>query len=305
MLARLLESWAALDPPANTTVRFLVVENDDAPRSEAVVAAAAARFAPGGLDYVLETEPGIPFGRNRAADEAVARGSGLLAFMDDDETAPPDWLVRLIGGYRASDAVLMGAPLGVAPLDRAVPWIERVMHRNIAARYARKAAKAARRATLDATPGVTIVTNNWLGETALFTRHGIRFDEAMRHTGGTDAKFYHEVRTRGLPTGWVADAVVHETIPRERLTPGYQFRRGRDQSNTNFRRKLDRNRLAAFSVLVSVPLKALVVAGLALALPLTGGATLLDLVRTAGWIAGRVGALLGARSALYTDITGN
>ena len=46
-------------------------------------------------------------------------------------------------------------------------------------------------------------------------------------------------------------------------------------------------------------------AGLVVALPFTGGRTLLDVVRTSGWVAGRIDALFGRRSDLYKTVTGD
>jgi GT2 family glycosyltransferase len=304
MLRALIESWGAMDIPEDCSVTCLIVENDSEALSEAVVT--AARPLPNGADlsYVLEPELGIPFGRNRAAKEAIARGDDLLAFVDDDEVVAQDWLVRLIDGYRQSDAVLMGAPLRAAPVHDGASWSERIMHRNVAARYAKKENRAARRADLHGTPGVTIVTNNWLADLKVFTEHDLWFDEKMRFTGGTDAKFHAELRKLGLPSGWVKDAFVYETVPPERLSFAYQYRRAKDQSNTNFRRKFTATPAARLGALVSVPAKTLSAILLAVALPFTRGGTLLDLARTLGWISGRVGALFGIKSKLYEETTG-
>src|SRR5690606_25879411 len=108
---------------------------------------------------------------------------------------------------------------------------------GIEARYAKKEMRARQRATLNSTKGVTIVTNNWIAETALFKDHNIWFDESMRFTGGTDTKFYSHVVTAGFVTGCVADAYVYEAISTERLSFSYQYKRARDQSNTQIRRK--------------------------------------------------------------------
>lgn len=305
MLGALIGSWAEMTLPADTEVICLIVENDDAPRSAEVVQAYDTLPNGAVVRYVHEPELGIPFGRNRAAKEAIAADATLLAFVDDDEVVARDWLVELIAAYRACDAVLIGGPLRVKKTDRELSCIDGLMDRCIAQRYLRKETRAARRADLTGTPGVTIVTNNWLGETAIFTDHGIWFDEAMRFTGGTDSKLYAEVKSAGLPTAWAAKAAVYEEIPLERLSVAYQYKRGRDQSSTNYHRKLEKKPAARLNMLVSVPIKIVIVAGLIVALPFTGGRTLLDVVRTSGWIAGRFDALLGRRSDLYKTVTGD
>lgn len=305
MLSALIGSWGQLDLPPDTEASFLIVENDDAPLSADTVKALAALPNGTHVAYVHEPELGIPFGRNRAAKEAIAQGADLLAFVDDDEIVAQDWLTEIISAYRNSQAVLIGGPLRVKKTDRELSFIDGLMDRCITRRYLRKETRAARRADLTGTPGVTIVTNNWLAETAVFSQKNIWFDEKMRFTGGTDSKLYAEVKTAGLPTAWAAKAAVYEEIPRERLSISYQYKRGRDQSSTNYHRKLERKPSAKFNVLVSVPIKILIVAGLVVALPFSGGRTLLDAVRTSGWIAGRFDALLGRRSDLYKTVTGD
>lgn len=305
MLGALISSWGALALPDNVEVRFLIIENDDAPDSQARVEALRPLANGAALDYVHEPELGIPFGRNRAAREAIDRGEDLLAFVDDDEVVAPDWLTEIVAAYRSSAAVLIGGPLRVKDTERTLPFWQGLMERCVRRRYLRKETRAARRAGLSGTPGVTIVTNNWLGETAIFRDHGIWFDEKMRFTGGTDSKLCAEVKAAGLPTAWVKTAAVYEEIPLERLSIAYQFKRGRDQSSTNFHRKIESNPMARLNALVAIPIKVVVVGALALALPLSGGRTLLDTVRTSGWIAGRLDALFGRRSDLYRNVTGD
>lgn len=304
MLNALIASWGEMALPEDTTVHLLIVENDDEPRSADYVKSFGALPNGAAVDYVHERALGIPFGRNRAAREAIARKADLLAFVDDDEVVARDWLVEMIVAYRHGKAVLIGGPLRVKPTPRHLSFIDGLMDKGIARRYLRKETRAARRADLNGTPGVTIVTNNWLGETALFSEHGIWFDEKMRFTGGTDSKFYAEVKKAGLPTGWAARAAVYEEIPLERLAIGYQYKRGRDQSSTNYHRKTEGRPKAWLNDLVRVPVKLVIIAGLVVALPFTGGRTLLDVVRTSGWVAGRIDALLGRRSDLYKTVTG-
>lgn len=305
MLSDLLASWREAQLPQHCTIRFLVVENDSAPHSRDLVEREAYSFTNSTLTHVLETEIGIPFGRNSAAREALLNGSKLLVFVDDDETVARDWLVKLITGYRSSQAVLLGAPLRASVCMPEAGRLARIMHRNIASRYARIERRAAAKATLNSTPGVTIVTNNWLAETSLFQEHDIWFDETLRHTGGSDAKFYDDVKVRGLTTGWVADAFVYETVPTERLSFNYQYARGRDQANSHFRRKLAQDPKKGRELFAQIPIKAIIVVALAVGIPITGGKTLLACARTSGWISGRIGAVRGRRSSLYSEVTGH
>ena len=305
MLSALIGSWGDMQLPENTNVVFLIVENDTTPLSAPYVENQGT--LPNGTQvlYAHEPELGIPFGRNRAAKEAISKGADLLAFVDDDEIVAKDWLVEMIHAYRNSDAVLIGGPLRVKPSERSLSFIDQLMDKCITRRYLRKETRAARKADLSGTPGVTIVTNNWLAETSLFSTHNIWFDEAMRFTGGTDSKLCAEVKSAGLPTAWAAKAAVYEEIPLERLAIKYQYKRGRDQSSTNYHRKLDKKPKAKLNIIVSVPIKIVMIAGLIVALPFTGGRTLLDVVRTSGWVVGRFDALLGRRSDLYKTVTGD
>ena len=305
MLRALLRSWGSMDIPPDVSVDLLIVENSDTETSRSLV---EGFDCANGLTvrYRLETELGIPFGRNCAAKAALEAGSDLLVFVDDDEEVAQDWLVRLVAGYRNSQAVLLGAPLRMRLLPpESLTFSQRMMQRSLEARYRRKERRAARLATLNDTPRVTIVTNNWLAETGLFANHGLWFDEAMRFTGGTDAKFYAEAKKLGLPTGWVADAFVYETVPADRLTFGYQFRRGRDQANTNFHRTQEARRFLGLTWPLSVALRSVSLAFLLVSLPFVGGRTYVDLARNAGWIAGRMSAVMGRRSKLYSNVTGS
>ncbi len=306
MLAALIRSWGEMKLPPDCSVRCLVVENDSVALSEGTVQAVGEKLPNGAsLNYVLETELGIPFGRNRAAREALENGSDLLCFVDDDEVVAVDWLERLVAGYRNSSAVLMGAPLRAAGPSGQETAIQRLMLRNISNRYLDKENAAAKKATLNGTGGVTIVTNNWLGETRLFSETGLWFDETMRMTGGTDAKFYAETVAAGLPVGWVPDAFVYETIPPERLSFWYQTARGRDQSNTHMRRKLDQKPTKAILGFLSTPFRLLALLGAILLFPFQPDRRLIQIARTVGWLVGVLGIPFGYKSALYKKVSGH
>ncbi|MEP0963285.1 MAG: glycosyltransferase [Roseobacter sp.] len=305
MVEVLLNSLGSMDVPENCTVCCLIVENDTAPVTQSLVEEMDPLPNRLALHYVLETEPGIPFARNRAAKEAIARGDDLLAFIDDDEIVAKDWLVQMVDGYRAGEAILLGGPRRIAPPLDGLSILENVMHNNITANFRAMEDRAAATSTFNQTPEVQVYTNNWLAETRLFSELGIWFDEAMRFTGGTDSKLCTVAKEKGLSVGWVSGAYVYETLTRDRLSFVYQHGRARDQINNLFHRRLKKQPLLRISLLLRLPIKGIEIVVLAISVPLTRGKTLLRLAKTTGWVSGRVGAALGIRSKLYSKITGD
>ena len=89
-LARCLDSLIAQRYP---DFRVLVVDNAPATDTTAEVVRSAARRGP--VDYLLERRAGLSFARNAAV--AAAPGE-ILAWIDDDEVADPDWLAEVARG---------------------------------------------------------------------------------------------------------------------------------------------------------------------------------------------------------------
>lgn len=112
-LARALESLVSQTIPPG---EILVVDN--APSSDATRALVARRFP--SVRYVTEPIPGLDFARNRALD---AVSHEIVAFLDDDAVAAPDWAetLRLVFEADPGVAVCTGRiePLGSnAPGER-------------------------------------------------------------------------------------------------------------------------------------------------------------------------------------------
>jgi succinoglycan biosynthesis protein ExoM len=116
---------AVLDDLAQQTLKprqVVVVDNDPSAGARSVVEAYRASGVPFPVDYDVQPEPNIALTRNRSVHLAVCE---WLAFIDDDERAPKEWLAQLMQAaatYHA-DAVL-------APVEPQVPadaprWIRR------------------------------------------------------------------------------------------------------------------------------------------------------------------------------------
>lgn len=303
MLSGLLASYAALKLPAGVAVTFLVVDNaPDAPVEDVVDAWRTET----GLDgrYVLEREPGIPFARNRAMDEARAMGAGFLAFVDDDEVVDADWLTAIVNHQRQTGSNLVGGPVRSNPPANS-GWFDRFLYAGVRQRYLRKEAKNARKRERGRDGEITILTNNWYGDLAWFAASDVRFDIGLRYSGGSDTALYHAATAKGASTSWCPEAVVYETVPKERLTLGYQFRRARDQAATSFWRKKAAERRSLPVNLATSAGKIVFGAVLVVVSPFTLGRTLVDGARMLGYGVGYAAAIGGRKSRHYEALQGD
>jgi len=295
LLADFLEGYARITLPDGCDVTLLVVDNDAASSGRPTFEACRDRIP--AARYVVEPRTGIPVARNRALDEALAADADALCFIDDDEVPETEWLVRLVEAWRRSGAQLVGGPVGVAAPPHGATWWQRLMNASLAARAERKFRLTAEAAARGGR--YTIVTNNWLCDLRWLRSTGLRFDERLLMTGGSDTAFCRSAVAAGCRKAWAADAVVHETIPADRLTARYQLHRGASQSITHFRMKHDRITPSVVFVTAVMAAVRAVLGAVLLAIPAYGRASLAIGIRSIGWSGGRIQAIRGFHSTLY------
>ncbi len=214
-----LQSVLDQAPPPEAIVRPVLVDNSGGQEGRRVAAALDVGEA---LLCVEEPRPGIPAARNRALETALGIGADWIAFIDDDEVAPSEWLACLIRAARATGCdVLQGA---VAYADTPEEAVE-------LARSWRPPAGA-----IDALPRRAAATNNVIFKRWIVAPpDGLRFDEAMT-AGGSDGEFFMRAHQRGAVIMRTRDAVVVEHRPPDRLSLGHACRRAfRVGANCNYR----------------------------------------------------------------------
>lgn len=198
MLHRCLNSLAAQQVPDDVSPVLAVVDNEAEPNNRAAVKSFAAE-CPFPVHYIHEPRPGIPIARNRVLDEALDLGADWIAFIDDDETAAPDWLAMLMAPEYRNTSVLMGKQVMVPPEPAPFWYVPTPQKRGegdvIASAY----------------------THN-VRFHADITRAGFRFDEAFRFTGGSDAEYFRRAHKAGYEIRYTLKAQTFEDIHRERLT---------------------------------------------------------------------------------------
>jgi succinoglycan biosynthesis protein ExoM len=161
--------------------------------------------------FCHENRPGIPFARNAAIKKASQLKASYVAFIDDDEIAPENWLSRLIQGIISNDAdVIVG---GVGRSDTLEGAIQSAANHTIANQLS------------DLPIVKTAVTSNVLFDIRLVLPPlELDFDENM-YFGGSDREFFMRAVINGCKIVSAEDELVFEVWPTERREIKYLLMR--------------------------------------------------------------------------------
>jgi succinoglycan biosynthesis protein ExoM len=185
-------------------VEVVVVDNDARGSAAAVVEAARAARAPFPIIYEVQPIKNISLTRNRTV--ALAQ-SEWLAFVDDDERAPRDWLNVLMGEALRSRADVVLAPV-VPQLPPGAPgWIGRGRFYDWA-----------RMPTGTEVPLNKLRFGNVLSRKAPLTALAGPFDPRLGLTGGEDGDLLARMVEAGSRVVWCDEAAVTEPVDPSRLS---------------------------------------------------------------------------------------
>lgn len=206
MLERAVRS--AFEQDIEEDYGVLVVDNDPAATGRALSEALESQ-APKNIkfEYVHEPAPGVANARNTAL---TATSSQYIAFLDDDQSAPKEWLRTILKAqYDFPAAITFG------PVHTALPEHVTKHKKYLADFFSR---------TLDQPTGLieeSFGCGNSLMNMELVPPERPIFDVAMNETGGEDDILYSRVRQTGGKFGWCADAPVLEHVPEDRAKLRY------------------------------------------------------------------------------------
>lgn len=191
-------------------IELIVSDNDPAGSAKAVVEMMAPTM-PFPTRYVHAPEPGVANARNAAVAAATGR---YLAFLDDDETASPDWLHAMMDVMvREKCCAVFSRIIASFNLEGANrPFFERFFGRDIP----------------ELQDGV--IDHFYGCGSSLVDREAIAlpdpvFSTEMNETGGEDDVLFDYLHKRGGKMGWTRKGHAYEHVPPHRLTLEYVRRR--------------------------------------------------------------------------------
>jgi GT2 family glycosyltransferase len=194
----------------------VIVDNDAAGREGAPVAAEFLRSGQLQGLCLIEPQQGNCQAINAAFETALATfpGAAHLLMVDDDEIASTFWLERMVDAAERTGVDVVGGPV--------FPVFEDETKRALRGHPAFCPA-------YDSSGPVPIIFgcgNCLIKRTVFATLENPAFDLRFNFLGGGDTDFFMRCRHAGMKFHWVADAVITETVPPGRTSPGWIASRG-------------------------------------------------------------------------------
>jgi cellulose synthase/poly-beta-1,6-N-acetylglucosamine synthase-like glycosyltransferase len=191
------------------TFSIVVVDNDRLQSGEEV----ASNFSKAGgisLTYCVEPEQNIALARNRAVGNA---GGDFIAFIDDDEFPPDNWLITLFNACQKYEADVVLGP--VRPFFEGTPpqWL-------VAGGFCDR---------LEHKTGMFIHWKEARTGNVLLKRSILKgVDEVFRRefgSGSEDTDFFRRMSKQGFGFVWCNEAPVLESVPPSRWKRRYLLKR--------------------------------------------------------------------------------
>lgn len=194
-----LRSLAGLHTSDAFTTNILVADNDAEPTARPVIEAARKEL---GIDikYVHAPKHNISTARNACLEHA---DGNLLAFMDDDEIASPEWLLALYQKMKSEELDIVFGPVWAVYPDDSPDWLKQLNIHSV---------------TIETPTPETGHSGNVLMNMEHEAIKGRRFNPDRGRTGGEDTQFFFECNIDGAELGYAEDARITEKVPKARMS---------------------------------------------------------------------------------------
>lgn len=206
-LREALESLLAMPKYPEYDFEIIVIDNGSTDHTPTVVQNAAIN-APYQVRYFLEPKPGIACARNRGVRESAGE---WIAFFDDDQLAPNDWLVHLVRACRSENLRYAGGGYILKYIQPNPPQFDN-FSRQMLGEFLVSTPTHYHYHFLPATGNVVI-------EKRLFDSFG-EFDESM-HQSGEDTEWFTRLVLAKIPGRHVPESHILHVIPPHRTDSKY------------------------------------------------------------------------------------
>jgi succinoglycan biosynthesis protein ExoM len=203
-----VQSLFALDVPEQLQPSIVILDNDvtDSARVRIEKIADGSRFP---VSYVHAPSRNISIARNAGLDQSDA---DWIAYIDDDETARPDWLSELWRTAQSDGADIVFGAVSATYQDGTPDWVAELgLHSPL---------PQVRNGTIE-----TGYTGNVLMRWAGTPWADQRFELALGRKGGEDTEFFYRLGGLGATMTVAKDAIVDEELPLNRTTFRFIARR--------------------------------------------------------------------------------
>jgi len=213
LLRKSLLSLNEIIVPEELRVEIFIADNDSMPSNQETVDEIAnnIKFP---ISYFHFNKPGIPNVRNFLLKIAAESYVDALLFIDDDEEVDKFWLVSMWNYYSMNrgNVVALEGPVLAKFTDQVPPWIPVDLY-------------SSDRKLTTGTPRHVAKTGNLMLSMDFIRETGLRFDERMAFTGGSDTEFTWRITKNGGSIRWCSEAIVYENVNKGRLTVSWLVKR--------------------------------------------------------------------------------
>ncbi len=204
LLKNCLSAIQLLNLPDNYKIIIIVVDNDINETARCIVEDTSKNsIIP--VTYYVESERGIATARNRLLQEALKHGAELIGFIDDDEFPHANWLKSHLTAIHKYDVDIVAGPV--------IPTHETTPTNNIKIEIKYPTGYIPR----------NIAAGNVMFKNALVVKDKLYFNTYYNFIGGEDFDFFYRATKKGFSKVWNAEAIIYETLPKERRTKKYLF----------------------------------------------------------------------------------
>jgi len=217
-LRKTLDSLVHQQLPQELSLQIVVADNDVEESGRAIAESFENVVNQVQIDYHVNPERNLAAVRNSTIE--AARGE-LLAFIDDDEWAEPDWIAKLYDAMQKYQADAVFGCVVVLYPEQSPQWI-------VNADLFGKDNHATGAILTKGATSNALIKSKWTRE------HGIRFDPQFGKSGGEDTDFFHRMHKAGAKLVCDNRAVVSEVVESHRLNLDYLLKQNRRIGQTHW-----------------------------------------------------------------------